>query len=132
MFCEIIFAVLIFGIIHLPSPHFWTLEPDYINVLGGLMRFVSAGFLAVLCSGLANVYTMLKWKIALAGKNFILRSVDSSVLGGLILIVITLTVGYSGTVLIKTLFTMFFSIYILELIYALWYCHGLQNLSRLI
>jgi uncharacterized PurR-regulated membrane protein YhhQ (DUF165 family) len=82
------------------------------------MRFVLAGFVAVLSSHLINIYAFSKWKILLHGKYFWLRSICASAIGGFVLVTVIMLLGYSGTVDFHSGMIMFVSIYSLELLYA--------------
>lgn len=115
---EFLYAILITLVLKLPYPDFWTMQNAYDQVFGQLIRFVFAGFLAVVCSHFINIYVFSKWKILLNGKHFWLRSIGSSAIGGFVLIAIIMIFGYSGTVDARSAIVMFFSIYALELIYA--------------
>ena len=67
------------AVIKLPHhPQFLSIQNAYEEVFGNLIRFVSAGFLAVLSSHFLNIYIFSKWKILLRGKYFWLRSIGAS------------------------------------------------------
>ncbi|MGQ3888336.1 queuosine precursor transporter [Legionella sp. CNM-1927-20] len=115
---QFIYAIFVTAILKLSSPDFWAMQDAYDQVFGNLMRFVGAGFLAVLSSHFINIYVFSKWKILLKGKYFWIRSIGSSALGGFVLVAIIMIFGYSGTIDFNAAIKMFFSIYILELLYA--------------
>jgi len=118
LFFQFLYALLVTAVIKLPYPEFWIMQNSYEQVFGNLLRFVSAGFLAVLSSHFLNIYIFSKWKILLKGKYFWLRSIGASAIGGFFLITVILICGYLGTVDAHTALNMFFSIYGLELLYA--------------
>ncbi|WP_131784005.1 queuosine precursor transporter [Legionella gresilensis] len=118
LFFQFLYAILVTVVLNLSSPEFWTLQDAYNQVFGNLLRFVSAGFFAVLSSHFINIYIFSKWKILLKGKYFWIRSVGSSAIGGLVLVGVIMIFGYSGTVDFNAAIKMFFSIYLLELVYA--------------
>ena len=115
---QLIYALMVTFVIKLPHPSFWTLQSAYNDVFGGILRFVIAGSVSVLASHFFNIYIFSKLKILLQGKHFYLRFITSSAIGGLVLVLIIILFGYAGRVDSKTAFNMFFSIYILELLYA--------------
>lgn len=118
LLCQLFFAFAVSAIIRLPSPSFWHMQTAYNDVFGNIIRFVFAGSISVLSSSFINVYTIAKWKIMMKGKHFWLRSIGSSAIGGFVLIAVVMIVGYSGTVDLSSAIKMFFSIYMLELVYA--------------
>lgn len=115
---QFLYAVFVTLILKLPHPSFWALQDAYEQVFGNMIWFVCAGSLSVLSSHFVNIYIFSKWKILLKGKYFWLRSIGASAIGGFILIAVIMTFGYSGTVNFRSGIIMFFSIYMLELIYA--------------
>lgn len=117
--CELFFAIVIKLIIHLPSPVFWHQQRSYNEVVDPVLRFVLAGILAVVSSSFINIYIISKWKILMKGRHFWLRSLGSSAIGGFILVLVTILVGFSGTVHWSKLFYMILSVYSIEVIYSL-------------
>lgn len=99
-------------------PQFFSIQSSYEQVFGNLVRFVCAGFLAVLSSHFLNIYMFSKWKVLLRGKYFLLRSMVASAIGGFVLVAIIILFGYSGTLNTHSAVYMFISIYCLELLYA--------------
>jgi queuosine precursor transporter len=117
--CELFFAVAIKLIIHLPSPIFWHQQHSYNEVVDPILRFVLAGILAVVSSSFINIYIISKWKILMKGRHFWLRSLGSSAIGGFILVLVTILVGFSGTIHFAELLYMILSVYSIELLYSL-------------
>jgi queuosine precursor transporter len=117
--CELFFALAIKLIIHLPSPLFWHQQHSYNEVIDPILRFVLAGILAVISSSFINIYIISKWKILMRGKHFWLRSLGSSAIGGFILVLITVLLGFSGNIRWSKLIYMFFSVYSIEVLYSL-------------
>lgn len=115
---QLLFAIFITVILKLPHPGSWPMQNAYELVFGNLLWFVCAGSLSVLSSHFINIYIFSKWKILLKGKYFWLRSIGASAIGGFFLIIIIMLFGYWGTVSLHSGIVMFFSIYLLELIYA--------------
>ena len=115
---QFLYAILVTLVLKLPYPSFWTIQSAYEQVFGNLIRFVCAGFAAVVISHFMNIYIFSKFKILLHGKYFWLRSIGASAIGGFVLVSIIMICGYWGTVDAQSAIKMFFSIYSLELLYA--------------
>lgn len=119
LLCEVFFALIIKVIIRLPAPGFWENGDHYFIVLDPILEFIIAGIIAVLLSSWINVNILQRLKIRWNGKRFILRSIGSSAVGGMILVLLTMIFGYSREVTMTQLINMAISVYFLELIYAI-------------
>jgi queuosine precursor transporter len=119
LFCELFFAITIKLIIHLPSPLFWHQQQSYNEVVDPILRFVLAGILAVISSSFINIYMISKWKILMRGRHFWLRSLGSSAIGGFILVLVTILIGFSGNIHWSELIYMILSVYSVEILYSL-------------
>lgn len=119
LICELFFAIAIKVIIHLPSPIFWHQQASYNEVVDPILRFVLAGIVAVISSSFANVYLLSKWKVWTKGRYFWLRSIGSSAVGCLILVIVTILLGFSGARPLTELAYMILSVYSVEFLYAL-------------
>ena len=76
-------------IIHLPSPVYWHLRPDFNAVFDPLVRIAPALILSLFVSRFLNIYILTKTKILFKGKMFWLRSIFSTLVGsafGLVII----------------------------------------------
>lgn len=117
--CELFFSIAIKLIIHLPSPLFWHQQHSYNEVIDPILRFVLAGIVAVVGSSFINIYIISKWKILMKGRHFWLRSLGSSAIGGFILVLVTILVGFSGNIYWSKLIDMILSVYSIEVLYSL-------------
>ena len=117
--CELFFSIAIKLIIHLPSPMFWHAQQSYNQVVDPILRFVLAGILAVISSSFINIYIISKWKILMKGRHFWLRSLGSSAIGGFILVLVTILLGFSGHMNFSQLGYMILSVYSIEILYSL-------------
>ena len=117
--CELFFAIAIKLIIHLPSPIFWQQQHAFNEVIDPILRFVLAGILAVVSSSFINIYIVSKWKILMKGRHFWLRSLGSSAIGGFVLVLVTILVGFGGNVHWSKLSHMILSVYSIEVLYSL-------------
>jgi uncharacterized integral membrane protein (TIGR00697 family) len=115
---EVLFALIVKLIIYLPSPTMWPHEQAYMVVLDPIFSFTLAGIVAVSVSSWVNVNVLLKLKILTRGQGFWWRSIASSAVGGLVLVSLTMIVGYSETMPLSDLYHMGVAVYILELLYA--------------
>jgi uncharacterized integral membrane protein (TIGR00697 family) len=79
--CQLLFALITFSLMQLPSPHFWQGASDYHFVLGPVFRISIASFAAYFLASFVNVYILTKWKALWNGKLFWLRSFGSSTIG---------------------------------------------------
>jgi len=119
LICELIFALLVIGIIHLESPAHMNSQAAFILSLGNLLRFVLSGVLGNICSDFLNVYLISSWKILTRGKLFWLRSLVSTALSELVLILITGFSAFTGAVHFNDVLKIAGSAYLMEIFYAL-------------
>lgn len=116
--CDIIFAILVLFISHIPSPsHEQTIA--YIQVLGLLIRAVFAQMLGVLSGAFINIYLISKWKILTNGRYFWLRSIGSSTIGEAIMLVISATIALAGIISFSKLFILICYAYIYKILFAI-------------
>ena len=80
-FCaQTLFVIICQMMLWAPSPHFFTEQHAYSQVLGSsLFRINFSGFIAYILANLANSYILSRWKILLKGRYFWLRSLGSSI-----------------------------------------------------
>lgn len=116
--CELIFALLVVAIIHMHSPAFLHNQIYFNHALGNTLRFVCAGVVANLASDFLNIYLISKWKIFMKGKHFWLRSVASTSISELFLVVVPGLLSFAGTMPMDHIVKMMSSAYLLELFYA--------------
>lgn len=119
LICELFFAIAIKLIIHLPSPSFWHQQASYNEVVDPILRFVLAGIVAVISSSFVNVYLLSKWKVWMKGHYFWLRSIGSSAIACLILVLVTILLGFSDNQSWSALIYIIFSVYSVEVLYAI-------------
>ncbi|OGO91345.1 MAG: hypothetical protein A3F41_00465 [Coxiella sp. RIFCSPHIGHO2_12_FULL_44_14] len=116
--CELIFALLVISVIHLQSPSFWQYQSDFEHTLGNVLRFVVAGIIGNIVSDFLNVYLISKWKIFMKGKHFWFRSIASTAISELLLVVITGFSAFTGTMSLFNVAKVAGSAYVLEIFYA--------------
>ncbi len=118
LICELLFAVLIVAIVGMKSPAFLHRQHYFNLALGNTLRFVVSGIIANIISDFLNVYLISKWKIFMKGKHFWLRSVASTSISELFLVVITGLSAFTGTISFMHVVKVVSSAYIMELFYA--------------
>lgn len=87
---QLIFTLMVSGIIHLPSPSDWHGQSDFNYVFGNTLRGVPAMVLAIFLGRFLNLYILTKTKIKYSGRFFWVRSIVSSLFGD----IVTLTILY--------------------------------------
>lgn len=110
--CEIIFALSVTIVSHLPSPAFFLNPEAYKIVFDPSIRFVISSIIGLVLGEFVNIYLLAKWKIKLHGRFFILRSLFSSALGQGVLSFIVVSLNYFGTMTIENLIWLMISGYI--------------------
>ncbi len=116
---ELVFALLITAIIHLPYPKYANYSNDFNLVFGDILRFVSSGVVANIVCSFLNIYLISKWKILLHGKVFWLRSVLSTAISELVLCGFAVLLGFTGRIPFDQALTMLGWTYLLELFYSI-------------
>lgn len=81
---NIIFSVLIGGLLQLPSPNDWTLSTAFSEVFRNIAVISIIHAVIAPLSYFVNAYILSKWKIMTHGKYFWFRSINSSLIGELI------------------------------------------------
>ena len=115
--CEFLFALFCYILIHLKSPPFWHYQQDFNYILGGLLRIYFSGLFAFLIASFINVILLSKWKIALKGRYFWLRSVISSCIGEAIYTVICVSLIYYATIPFNKFIQLMISVYVITMLY---------------
>lgn len=118
VFAEFIFSLVVIAVSHMPSPEYFHNPEAYQIVFDPTMRYVFSGLIALLVGEFANVYLLSKWKIALSGRLFILRSLLSTAFGQACLTVIVDILNYTGKMPTKDLIAMMISGYSWKMCFA--------------
>lgn len=93
-----LFALLMQGLILLPSPKNWMHQPHYNHVIGRLFKITVANFIGIFLSGFLNSILLSKWKILLKGKYYWCRCLGASIVGYIVYIVVVPTILFYGLV----------------------------------
>ena len=118
VFSSIIFTILAFLIIHLPSPAYWHFQTDFNVVFTPMLRGAPAFMFAILIARFINIYIIAKSKIIVAGRFFWIRSIFSSMCGGLIGVFIAFLLAYGTSVPWVGIEKLILTDYFLRFIYA--------------
>lgn len=119
LFCEGIFAALTTIIIHLPSAGIGPYQNEYSHILGNIWLFVLGGIISNAIAGLLNIFLISKWKVFAKGRVFWIRSILSTCIAELILILLTVLIAFTPFIHLKATIKVFFNAYFLEIIYAI-------------
>jgi len=116
--CDYLFVFLIFFAIQAPSPLFHQ-EESYNLVLGSLWRSLSSEMIGVLVGAFINSAIISKWKIITHGRFFWFRSICSSAIGELIMLLISVPLALYGTLNTKEIITLILYAYSYKIIFAI-------------
>ena len=115
---EVIFALLLRLVMLTPTAPFFHDDQAFGLVINPMLRFVISGVVANVASDFMNIYIISKWKILAKGRLFWLRSIVSTAISELVLILIVVILAFSSTLDVKSLMQVLVSAYGLELVYA--------------
>ncbi len=104
--CGYVYALLIAGILELPSPEFWEKKAAYEQIFGDLLRFTTGGSIGMVVSEFLNSYLLSKLKIITRGKYFSIRAFLSTSVGELAHVCISAIFIYVGIIPGKKLFML--------------------------
>lgn len=124
--CEAIFALLLTLVIQLDPSNIGPYQNEYTHVLGHLWIFVFGGIVSNAIAGLLNVFFISKWKILTKGKVFWVRSILSTCISELILILLTMLIAFMPFINIKETMEIFINAYLLEIVYAIIFVYPAQ------
>lgn len=88
---ELLFSLVVIGIIHIHSPSYWHEQLAFNEVFNSLSKGTPILILAVFSGRFLNIFVITKLKILTRGRFFWMRSIFSSLLGDLV----TLTILYT-------------------------------------
>jgi len=116
--CDYLFVILIFWAIKIPSPLLQQQEA-YNFVLGSLWRALSSEIIGVLVGAFINSMIISKWKIITKGKQFWLRSICSSAVGEIIMLLISVPIALCGILSISEIGALIIYAYFYKILFAL-------------
>ncbi len=116
--CDFLFVMFVEGIINLPSPSSWHMQGAFDAVLGSMLRANLASIAGIITGRFVNVYCLSKWKVFFLARCFFLRSLGSSAIGELVVIMIALPILFLGVIPLSDILKMGISEYVLRILYA--------------
>lgn len=114
----VIFTLCAMLIIHLPSPVGWKMQPDFNIVFDPILRGTPSLILALFISRFTNIIIITKLKILAKGRFFWLRSIFSTLFGGLIGLVVAFSLAYGHNVSITGMLRLISTDYFVRFVYA--------------
>lgn len=109
---------MVFFAIKAPSPVL-NQQESYNYVLGSLWRSVSSEMLGVLAGAFINSMIISKWKIITKGKYFWLRSICSSAIGELIMLLISVPLALYGILNVREIINLIVYAYAYKILFAI-------------
>lgn len=114
--CSFLFMVICSSLIQLPSPSIWPYQSAYDQVLGKLPWVFLGSVFGIIGAAFTNTYLLIKWKILVKGKYFLVRSIGSSAIGMLVFTTITLTYDLKGSLPISEIIEFILISYSIKLL----------------
>ena len=131
LICNFIFAFAILSVIYLPVPLGTEANAQhYTYVFHAVLRGDIANIVGVVAGRFLNAYLLTKWKVLLQGKYFVLRSLGSSALGELIMLVLWVTIAFSGRLSTHQLVHLALSDYSVRIFYSLVFAYPAALIVR--
>lgn len=106
-------------IIHLPSPSYWNLQSSFDQVFNPITVAAPSLIAGLFISWFINIYGITKLKILFKGKLFWLRSIASSLIGGLICVFVVFGITYGHSISEENLHRLFLTDIFVRTIYAI-------------
>lgn len=116
---ELLFALIIKGVIDLPYASFANYTQDFSVTVGAMPRFVIGGIIGNIASCFLNIYLISKWKIMAKGRIFWLRSIVATAISELVIIGFAVMVGFTSRMSTEMAVKVIAWAYLLEMFYAL-------------
>lgn len=114
--CNLV-MVTIFGIsIWLPADESFTLQNDFVNILGSTPRILIASFISFLVGNFANAIVLSKIKIKTKGKYLALRTIASTLIGEGLDTILFVPIVFIGVLNVQEIFSLTLNIYVLKVL----------------
>lgn len=117
--CELLFALIVVAVVHLPHPPSFTHSEEYKVVLSPTLRFVLSSLTGTLVGEFLNVFSLAKMKLFMSGRFFIIRSIISTAIGQLFVSIIVDILAFLHTMPFEELSWMILSGYLWKMMYAI-------------
>lgn len=115
-FCNLV-MVTIFGVsIWLPADESFTLQNDFVNILGSTPRILIASFISFLVGNFTNAMILSKIKIKTKGKYLALRTIVSTLIGEGLDTILFVPIVFIGVLNLQEIFSLILNIYVLKVL----------------
>ncbi len=115
-FCNLV-MVTIFGVsIWLPADESFTLQNDFVNILGSTPRILIASFISFLVGNFTNAMVLSKIKIKTKGKYLALRTIVSTLIGEGLDTILFVPIVFIGVLNLQEIFSLILNIYVLKVL----------------
>ncbi len=115
---ELFFSWIVIFISHTSAPDYFQNPESYQIVFDPTFRYVLSGLTGLIVGEFLNVYLLAKFKIALKGNFFIIRSLVSTALGQASLTIIVDILNYTGKMPSIDLVSMMISGFLWKMVFA--------------
>jgi uncharacterized integral membrane protein (TIGR00697 family) len=115
--CDLIFAFLVLIISHIPSLNILQTRA-YMDVLGSLLRAVTAQMIGIISGAFINIYLISKWKMITNGKYFWLRSIGASAIGEGVMLMISVLIALTGVITQNQIILLIIYTYLYKILFA--------------
>lgn len=116
--CDVIFIITLFPIVHIQSPN--NLQTvAYYTVLGDLYRSLGAEMIGVIIGAVINSAALSRWKVLTKGKGFWYRSILSSCIGEIVMLLISVPIAMLGVLSIYEIVKLIGYAYLYKVIFAI-------------
>lgn len=119
IFCQLLVAVCVTVVLHLPRPADWHNDLAFQLVLGNALRYALASTVGNFLGEFTNIYIISKFKLLMKGKYFWLRSLASTSIGEGVLTLVVFYITFVGVVPSKQVIELTVSAYIFKVLFAL-------------
>ena len=115
----LVFAVIAWLIVKMPSPAYWHLQGAFNIVFDPIVRSALGFIFSLAIIRFLNIYVISKSKILLHGRFFWLRSIFSTMLGSIAGLVVLFMIAFYHGVAFITIEKLFYTDYAFRFVYAL-------------
>ncbi len=116
---ELFFSLIVISVSHTSAPIYFTNADAYKVVFDPTFRYVLSGLAGLIVGEFINIYLLAKFKIALRGRFYIVRSLFSTSLGQVLLTIIVDLLNYTGKMPTLDLISMMISGFSWKIVFAL-------------
>lgn len=116
-FASGLMALLGVVVVAMPAAPEWPNQAAFATVFGIVPRLVVASLIAYWCGEFVNSYVLAKMKLWTGGRHLWTRTVGSTVAGQAVDTVIIMTLGFAGTLPVRTIVILILSGYAAKVVY---------------